>query len=186
VTLATLLPATLLSQTSGPAVSRRDTVVFLTGIAVLGVAVSWGGTWLWNTASARLPVTTAGILINIETVSGYVYVYAARQHWPPLGQILGFALILAGVGLALTRRQAPTHPTPALRSDHGSARSRREWQARRYRIGLHWCERPPRFADTVAVPGSVADPDCHHVPAVEPVAGNGGLVNDNSVEQWLR
>jgi hypothetical protein len=63
----------------------------------------------------------------------------------------------------------------------GSLRSRREWRVQRYRIGLHWCERSPRFADTVAVPGSVADPDCHHVPAMEPVAGNGGLVNDNSV-----
>lgn len=68
----------------------------------------------------------------------------------------------------------------------GSSRSRREWQVQRYRIGLHWCERPPRFADTVAVPGSMADPDCHHVPTIEAVAGNGRLVNDNSVEQWLR
>jgi drug/metabolite transporter (DMT)-like permease len=113
VTLAALLPVTLLGQTNWPAVSRRDTVMFLAGIAVLGVVVSWCGTWLWNSASAWLPVTTAGILINIETVSGYVYVYAARQHWPPLSQLLGFALILAGVTLALTRRQAPTPPTPA-------------------------------------------------------------------------
>jgi drug/metabolite transporter (DMT)-like permease len=84
--------------------------MFLAGIALLGVAVSWGGTWLWNTASARLPTTTAGLLINVETVSGYVYVYLARHQWPPLGQLLGFAFILAGVGLALTRRQAPGHP----------------------------------------------------------------------------
>jgi hypothetical protein len=62
------------------------------------------------------------MLINVETVSGYVYVYAARQHWPPLGQILGFALILAGVGLALTRRQAPRHPAPRRVGDlHESA-----------------------------------------------------------------
>jgi hypothetical protein len=74
------------------------------------------------------------------------------------------------------------------RSDliRGSAHSRPEWRVQRYRIGLHWCERPPRFADIVAVPGSVADPDSHHVPAMKPAAGNGGLVNDNSVEQWLR
>ncbi len=107
VTLATLLPVTLLGHTSWPAASRRDAAMFLAGIALLGVAVSWGGTRLWNTASARLPTTTAGLLINVETVSGYGYVYLVRHQWPPLGQLLGFALILAGVSLALTRRQMP-------------------------------------------------------------------------------
>ncbi len=106
VTFAALLPVTLLGRATWPAVSRRDAAMFLAGVAVLGVAVSWGGTWLWNTASARLPVSTAGLLINVETISGYGYVYLARQHWPPLGQLLGFTLILAGVGLALTRRPA--------------------------------------------------------------------------------
>ena len=110
VTLGTLLPIALLGRTSWPAVSRPDAAMFLAGTALLGVAVSWGGTWLWNTASARLPATTAGLLINVETVSGYGYVYLARHQWPPLGQLLGFALILAGVGLALTRRQTPAHP----------------------------------------------------------------------------
>ena len=110
VTLAALLPIALLGHRSWPAVSRRDAAMFIAGIALLGVAVSWGGTWLWNTASARLPTTTAGLLINIETVSGYGYVYLARHQWPPLGQLLGFALILAGVGLALTRRQTLSAP----------------------------------------------------------------------------
>jgi len=113
VTLAALLPLTLLGQTSWPAAGRRDAAIFLAGIALLGVGVSWGGTWLWNTASTRLPTTTAGMLIYVETVSGYVYVYVARQQWPPLGQLLGFALILVGVGLALTRRPAPGTPPPA-------------------------------------------------------------------------
>ncbi len=110
VTFAALLPVTFLGHTSWSAVSRRDAAMFLAGIALLGVAVAWGGTWLWNTASARLPTTTAGLLINVETVSGYVYVYLARHQWPPPGQLLGFALILAGVGLALTRGQTPAHP----------------------------------------------------------------------------
>ena len=110
VTLAALLPVALLGHTSWPAAGRRDAAMFLAGIALLGVAVSWGGTWLWNTASARLPTTTAGLLINVETVSGYVYVYLARHQWPPLGQLLGFAFILAGVGLALTRSQTPGRP----------------------------------------------------------------------------
>jgi hypothetical protein len=94
--------------------------MFLAGITLLGVAVSWGGTWLWNTASAWLPTTTAGILINVETVSGYAYVYIARQQWPPLGQLLGFALILAGVGLAVTRRPAPASSSIARRTANPS------------------------------------------------------------------
>jgi hypothetical protein len=95
--------------------------MFLAGTALLGVVVSWGGTWLWNTASARVPTTTAGLLINVETVSGYVYVYLARHQWPPLGQLLGFALILAGVGLALGYRQAPRHPGQHRPPDRESA-----------------------------------------------------------------
>src|SRR5260370_39588635 len=107
---AALLPVPLLGHTSWSAVSRRDAAMFLAGIALLGVAVSWGGTWLWNTASARLPTTTAGLLINVETVSGYLYVYLARHQWPPPRQLLCFPPILVGVSLALTRRQPPTHP----------------------------------------------------------------------------
>jgi hypothetical protein len=47
----------------------------------------------------------AGLLVNLETVGGFGYVYAARQHWPAAGQLAGLALVLAGVTLtlALTR-----------------------------------------------------------------------------------
>jgi len=47
----------------------------------------------------------AGLLVNLETVSGFGYVYAARLHWPAAGQLAGLALVLAGVTLtlALTR-----------------------------------------------------------------------------------
>jgi drug/metabolite transporter (DMT)-like permease len=44
----------------------------------------------------------AGLLVNLETVSGFGYVYAVRQHWPPAGQLAGLALVLAGVTLTLT------------------------------------------------------------------------------------
>jgi drug/metabolite transporter (DMT)-like permease len=66
----------------------------------------------WNLASARLSTTAAGMLINVETVAGFGYVYAARGQWPPVGQLIGFALILTGVLLvvrlpALTADDAP-------------------------------------------------------------------------------
>jgi drug/metabolite transporter (DMT)-like permease len=109
VTAVALLPLALAGHAGSPVTGRPGPAAFLAGVVLLGVVVSWGGTWLWNTASARLPTTTAGLLINIETVSGYVYVYLARRHWPPLGQIAGFALILAGVALAMRARQ-PVRP----------------------------------------------------------------------------
>jgi drug/metabolite transporter (DMT)-like permease len=72
------------------------------GVVFLGVVVSWAGTWLWNLASSRLSPAVAGLLVNLETVSGFGYVYAVRQHWPPAGQLAGLALVLAGVSLTLT------------------------------------------------------------------------------------
>jgi drug/metabolite transporter (DMT)-like permease len=76
----------------------------LAGSVILGVVVSFGGTWLWNAASVRLPGTMAGMLINVETLSGFCYVYAARAQWPPLGQVAGFALIIVGVILVVRLR----------------------------------------------------------------------------------
>jgi drug/metabolite transporter (DMT)-like permease len=68
---------------------------------VLGILVSWAATGLWNVASARLSPTVAGMLINIETVAGFTYIYAVRGEWPPIGQIVGFLFILAGVLLVV-------------------------------------------------------------------------------------
>ncbi|MGH3164045.1 MAG: hypothetical protein ACRDOC_19355, partial [Streptosporangiaceae bacterium] len=71
--------------------------------------VSWAGSWLWNLTSSRLSPAVAGLLVNLETVSGFGYVYAVRQHWPPPGQLAGLGLVLAGVSLTLTvsRRGLP-------------------------------------------------------------------------------
>src|SRR5260370_4623463 len=105
LTLASLPLAWATGQLVVPSVDGSSAVVTLIlGTAVLGVVVSWGGTSLWNTASRRLPPTIAGLLINVETLARYAYVYAARQQWPPIGQLAGFALILLGVVLVLYRQ----------------------------------------------------------------------------------
>jgi hypothetical protein len=67
-----------------------------------------------------------------------------------------------------------------------SAYSTQEWRIQCRCIDLHWCNRPSGFANTLAVPGAVADPDGHHVPAMEPVARSRCLANDNPVQQRLR
>ena len=50
---------------------------------------------------SRLPSALAGLLVNLETVSGFGYVYAVRQEWPPPGQLAGLILVMAGVTLAI-------------------------------------------------------------------------------------
>jgi hypothetical protein len=44
-------------------------------------------------------------------VSGFGYVYAARQHWPAPGQLTGLALVLAGVALTLTASRSGRKPS---------------------------------------------------------------------------
>ncbi|GIE30773.1 multidrug DMT transporter permease [Actinoplanes italicus] len=104
VALAALPVAAVAGQLGDGAGNRGDLGELLLTSVILGVAVSWAGTALWNLASARLPSTAAGMLINVETMSGFAYVYAARAEWPPAGQLAGFAAVLAGVALVLRLR----------------------------------------------------------------------------------
>ena len=102
VALAGLPAAALAGQLTTPSGAHPGPARLVAGVVFLGVVVSWAGTWLWNTASSRLSPAVAGLLVNLETVSGFGYVYAVRQHWPPAGQLAGLALVLAGVSLTLT------------------------------------------------------------------------------------
>ncbi|WP_433392187.1 DMT family transporter [Micromonospora sp. KLBMP9576] len=110
VTLAALPLAAATHQLDGPAGSGSLPALVVASL-VLGILVSWGATALWNVASARLTPTAAGMLINFETLAGFAYIYAALADWPPVGQLLGFALILAGVVLIVRLPTAtPTAP----------------------------------------------------------------------------
>ncbi|GAA1338517.1 DMT family transporter [Saccharothrix algeriensis] len=82
------------------------------GSLVLGLVVSWGGTLLWNRASTLLPVSVAGQLIVFETLSGLAYVYLATSRVPPWLEVVGIALVVAGVLIALrsARRADPAVP----------------------------------------------------------------------------
>jgi drug/metabolite transporter (DMT)-like permease len=112
VALLALPLAAVTRQLGGSGTGAGDVRALLITSLILGVAVSWGGTALWNAASGRLPPTAAGMLINVETMSGFAYVYAARGQWPPVGQLLGFACILAGVAVVmrLQTRAAVSRP----------------------------------------------------------------------------
>ena len=111
VALAGLPAAALAGQLTTPSSAHPGPARLVAGVVFLGVVVSWAGTWLWNTASSRLSPAVAGLLVNLETVSGFGYVYAARQHWPAPGQLAGLALVMVGVALSLrVGRSGPAAP----------------------------------------------------------------------------
>jgi drug/metabolite transporter (DMT)-like permease len=117
ITLAALPLAAMTGQLDRPDGDSSVLALVLASL-ILGILVSWGATVLWNVASARLTSTTAGMLINIETVAGFAYIYAALTDWPPIGQLLGFALILAGVVLVVRLPTSdPSNSTPAGRAE---------------------------------------------------------------------
>ena len=103
VTLLGLPLAAATGQLSAPATGHPGIGKLITAVVILGVVVSWAGTWLWNLASARLSPALAGLLVNVETVAGFAYVYAARLTWPPAGQLTGLLLVITGVALAVPR-----------------------------------------------------------------------------------
>ena len=84
-----------------PAGAHPGPARLIAGVVFLGVVVSWVGTLQWNLASSRLSPALAGLLVNLETVSGFGYVYAVRQQWPAAGQLAGLVLVLAGVTLTI-------------------------------------------------------------------------------------
>ena len=106
------LPLAVVTHQIGRPSDVRSVTWLVGGSLVLGVIVSWGGTFLWNLASARLSTVSAGMLVNVETVAGYAYVYAARAQWPPPGQLLGFALIVIGVLIVVRRPAAQRGSAP--------------------------------------------------------------------------
>jgi drug/metabolite transporter (DMT)-like permease len=101
VALAGLPAAALACQLTVPSGPHPGPATLVAWVIFLGVVVSWVGTLLWNLASSRLSPALAGLLVNLETVSGFGYVYAARQQWPGAGQLAGLLLVLAGVTLTL-------------------------------------------------------------------------------------
>lgn len=106
VTLAALPVAAVTGQLAGPGAGHPGTGQLAAAVIFLGVVVSWAGTWLWNLTSSRLSPVLAALLVNIETVAGFSYVYAARHQWPPAGQLAGLILVLAGVTLTVLARRS--------------------------------------------------------------------------------
>jgi drug/metabolite transporter (DMT)-like permease len=115
------LPLAWVAGLLGPVGTADPSLLgLLLGSIVLGMLVSWGGTWLWNAASARLPTSLAGMLVVVETISGVTYVYLARGQWPPVLQLAGFAVIIIGVLIAVRRQRSDEPEAPVIPEDTAS------------------------------------------------------------------
>jgi drug/metabolite transporter (DMT)-like permease len=68
---------------------------------VLAVLCSWAATWAWSIAAQRLPVSLAGQLIVVETIFALLYGALYRGQSPGWAEVLGGALLIAGVVVAL-------------------------------------------------------------------------------------
>lgn len=97
-----------LSRAPAPGGHSSSVTELVLASLVLGILLSWAGAGLWNLASARISPTALGMLLNVETVSGFTYVYISRAEWPPVGQVAGLVLVLIGVTLVVRQTTAST------------------------------------------------------------------------------
>lgn len=78
--------------TLGPDFTR-----FVIGSLILGVICAWFGSYFWNKASLRLPVSLAGQLTIFETIFGVIFFYMLEKQMPPLMECLGMMLFLCAI-----------------------------------------------------------------------------------------
>jgi drug/metabolite transporter (DMT)-like permease len=93
---------------------------FVAVSAFLGVVVSWGGTLLWNGASALLPTALAGQLIVSETVAGLAYVFVADGRVPSAPELVGISAVVAGVLVGVRRTRSRTFSREGPTTAEGS------------------------------------------------------------------
>lgn len=74
---------------------RPKFFIFL--MILIGFCCSWLGTFFWNKANQRLPITLIGPLIVFETIAGLIYVFMHRRLWPSSLIIIGIFLLISGV-----------------------------------------------------------------------------------------
>lgn len=84
-------------------------VLFVGLMFAIGLFASWLGTLCWNAASQRLPTAVAGQLIVFETLAALAYAFILRREMPGVVTLLGVALLVAGVLLALRVKSVAAH-----------------------------------------------------------------------------
>lgn len=73
---------------------------YIVGSLLLGIFCSWVGSWLWNSASLRLPVSLAGQITVFETLFGLLFYYIWIRELPLFLEVFGSAFMLLAVALS--------------------------------------------------------------------------------------
>lgn len=76
-------------------------VFFIVLMVLIGFLCSWLGTFFWNKANQRLPMTLIGPLVVFETIAGLIYIFIYRKLWPSLLILIGIFLLISGVIYAM-------------------------------------------------------------------------------------
>jgi len=86
----------------------QDWTAFIVVSVVLGLITSWAANTLWNMASTRLRPSLLGQMIVFETIAGIGYGALHAGRWPAATVLVGTALLIAGVVVAISE------PAPAV------------------------------------------------------------------------
>ena len=69
--------------------------------AALAIFANVGGAFAWTFASQRLPVALSAQLITMEPISATVLGLLVHRRWPSAAEVLGMAVLLTGVVIAI-------------------------------------------------------------------------------------
>jgi O-acetylserine/cysteine efflux transporter len=115
-----VLPFAVLVEGMPPAPAAATPVIALVALALTGTALAF---WLFAWAQTRVPAEVAGAFVNLEPLVGAATGAVAFHDTVGGAQLLGGALILAGIALgALPRDRAAVAEEPAARSVVGERR----------------------------------------------------------------
>jgi drug/metabolite transporter (DMT)-like permease len=86
-------PAELFEWTA----SNELILKFVAGILVLGVAVSWLATQVWNRVSRKLPIAVAGQLLVVQSLAAIAYGSWLDRQIPHAVELICVVLVVVGV-----------------------------------------------------------------------------------------
>ena len=101
LSLLVLVPAALLEARAGLWQSGPDLSRSLVWMGVLGVTVSFGATFLWNTSLRHLMAFTVGAFVFLQPVTGVLADYVVQDVRPSGAGLVGCGIIGVGVLLVL-------------------------------------------------------------------------------------
>lgn len=74
----------------------EPTLHFFLAIMFMGIVCSWIGSYLWNEASAHLPISLIGPLVIFEMLFGLTFVFLVEKRMPYFFEFAGICVMLWG------------------------------------------------------------------------------------------